>query len=329
MSLLQMGSRGPQVATLQRALNEKMFPSPNLSTDGVFGMNTKNAVMQFQQRNGLQADGVVGPRTQAALANARPAAPTGQSMRMGSRGDGVKEVQQLLNQKLFPNPGLVADGVFGQKTHNAVVAFQRSQGLTTDGIVGPQTLNALRHAQATPQPQPANPTNPGSNDEVFPFTTVTSYNWAESYRAFGSNRSGGRRAHAGCDLYYPTGTKIYAVRAGTVTRGPYEFYASTWAIEIDHGSFVARYGEVQGNTQVKAGDTVVAGQHIAQVGHLVGISVPSDMLHFEMYSGAASGSLTDKSSSAAKRADGVSYQRRSDLMDPTPYLNQWQSHLPR
>ena len=325
MSVLKMGSRGQQVATLQRSLNEKLFPSPNLATDGVFGNNTKNAVMQFQQRNGLTVDGIVGPRTQAALANARPAAPTGTALRMGSRGDSVKEVQRLLNQKLYPNPRLVADGVFGQNTHNAVVAFQRNNGLTTDGVVGPQTMNALRHASANPQPPV---TQPGSGDEFFPFATVTSYNWAESYRAFGSNRDSGTRAHAGCDLYYPEGTRIHAIRAGTVIRGPYYFYAKTYAIEIDHGSFVARYGEIQNNTQVQQGDTVVAGQHIAQVGHLVNINVPSDMLHFEMYSGTSSGPLTDKTSSSAKRADGISYQRRSDLIDPTSYLNRWQSNLP-
>jgi len=64
---LQMGSRGPQVSTLQGKLNSALMPSPNLVTDGVFGMKTSQAVRNFQQRKGLAADGVVGPITSAAL----------------------------------------------------------------------------------------------------------------------------------------------------------------------------------------------------------------------------------------------------------------------
>lgn len=329
MGVLQMGSRGQEVVTLQQGLNSKLYPSPNLTPDGAFGNMTKNAVMRFQQQFGLKVDGIAGPQTQAALANARPAAPIqGEMLRKGSRGNSVKELQVLLNEKLNPSPGLNPDGDFGNQTHSAVLRFQRQANIPADGVVGPQTMNALRNARKPAAPQPVAPGGGGAGQEFFPFKTITSYNWSESYRAFGSNRSNGSRAHAGCDLYYPEGTHIHAVADGTVVRGPYDFYAQTFALEVNHGSFLVRYGEIQRNAQVSVGDTVTAGQHIAQVGHLVGISVPSDMLHFEMYSGTASGSLTDKSSSSAKRADGVSYQRRSDLIDPTPYLNRWQSNLP-
>jgi len=34
-----------------------------LKPDGIFGNNTKNAVINFQQNNGLTADGIVGPLT--------------------------------------------------------------------------------------------------------------------------------------------------------------------------------------------------------------------------------------------------------------------------
>ena len=326
-----MGSRSQQVVLLQQALNDKMFPSPNLKPDGAFGNMTKNAVMKFQQQAGITVDGIAGPQTQSRLANAPSAGPIqGEILRKGSQGDLVKQVQTLLNEKLSPSPGLVPDGDFGNKTYAAVVRFQRQANIPADGIVGSQTLNALKNAQkpAGPQPGTGAPVGGGSGQEFFPFASVTSYNWSQSYRAFASNRSNGARAHAGCDLYYPTGTHIHAIKDGTVVRGPYYFYADTYAIEINHGSFVARYGEIEQTAQVGAGDTVTAGQHIAQVGHLVGISVPSDMLHFEMYSGSGSGNLTDKTSASAQRADGVSFQRRSDLIDPTPHLNNWQNNLP-
>jgi murein DD-endopeptidase MepM/ murein hydrolase activator NlpD len=107
-----------------------------------------------------------------------------------------------------------------------------------------------------------------------------------------------------------------------VIAGPTEFYGTTYAIEIDHGEFLVRYGEIRKFVPVRKGDSVVAGQRIAMVGHLVGISVPSDMLHFEMYSKAATGPLTVRDENlCGKRADGVPFYRRSDLLDPTQTLN--------
>ena len=163
---------------------------------------------------------------------------------------------------------------------------------------------------------------------VFPFSALPSANWTSAPRSFAANRDGGRRAHAGCDLYFPSGTIIHAVGAGTVVRGPYLFYAETYAIEIDHGAFVARYGEIQATAFVRQGDSVVAGQPIAQVGHLVGIRAPSDMLHFELYDKTGHGPLTVSASEGAKTSNGRPFMRRRDLIDPTQKLNQWKRYLP-
>ena len=57
--LLKVGSRGPEVTKVQGALN--------LDADGVFGLMTKAAVMDWQKRNDLTEDGIVGPKTYAAL----------------------------------------------------------------------------------------------------------------------------------------------------------------------------------------------------------------------------------------------------------------------
>ena len=58
-SLLRQGAQGSAVTALQRQLH--------ITADGVFGRQTKAAVVRFQSRKGLVADGVVGPRTRAAL----------------------------------------------------------------------------------------------------------------------------------------------------------------------------------------------------------------------------------------------------------------------
>ena len=55
--------------------------------------------------------------------------------KIGYCGDEVKQIQLAL--------GLKADGIFGKKTENAVIKFQKENGLFADGIVGEQTLDAL------------------------------------------------------------------------------------------------------------------------------------------------------------------------------------------
>lgn len=59
----------------------------------------------------------------------------------GSRGEQVRQVQQKLIQYGYLSGS--ADGIFGQRTYDAVVLFQRRNGLTVDGRVGAATAAAL------------------------------------------------------------------------------------------------------------------------------------------------------------------------------------------
>lgn len=63
--ILKQGSRGAAVVQLQNLLNQKGYYCG--SADGILGVNTYNAVVKFQQSCGLATDGIVGPRTGAAL----------------------------------------------------------------------------------------------------------------------------------------------------------------------------------------------------------------------------------------------------------------------
>jgi len=65
-------------------------------------------------------------------------------LRMGSRGTEVRELQELLNQKVRPSPNLAVDGSFLDRTRSAVQAFQRANWLVADGEAGPCTMAALR-----------------------------------------------------------------------------------------------------------------------------------------------------------------------------------------
>ncbi len=63
--LIKQGSKGTYVATLQDALDFLGY-NPG-SIDGIFGTNTKNAVIRFQRAKGLTQDGIVGCNTWRAI----------------------------------------------------------------------------------------------------------------------------------------------------------------------------------------------------------------------------------------------------------------------
>ena len=64
-AVLKSGSKGNEVKEVQRKL--KLWGYYNGAVDGVFGAGTKSAVIAFQKKNGLKADGVVGKATYKAL----------------------------------------------------------------------------------------------------------------------------------------------------------------------------------------------------------------------------------------------------------------------
>ncbi|MFA5576549.1 MAG: LysM peptidoglycan-binding domain-containing protein [Tissierellaceae bacterium] len=70
-----------------------------------------------------------------------PGPSTCPTLRMGSRGASVTQLQTLLRNAGF-DPGPI-DGIFGTRTQAAVIGFQRSRGLVPDGIVGINTWTAL------------------------------------------------------------------------------------------------------------------------------------------------------------------------------------------
>lgn len=119
--LLQSGSRGTPVVSLQHLLNHH---GAGLEADGSFGPQTLAAVEAFQRARGLGVDGKVGQQTWGALTGSVV-------LREGSRSEAVKAVQAAV--------GVSQDGVFGPQTKAAVISLQQRKGIATDGVVGPQT----------------------------------------------------------------------------------------------------------------------------------------------------------------------------------------------
>lgn len=70
---------------------------------------------------------------------------------LGDSGDKVREIQQLVNDRLS-GPDIAVDGGFGLGTAAAVFKFQDQRGLTPTGRVSQATLNLLRGGEASTPP---------------------------------------------------------------------------------------------------------------------------------------------------------------------------------
>ena len=69
-----------------------------------------------------------------------PYTPITGMLRLGSRGDEVRELQTLL---VRAGIAVTVDGDYGPATRDAVKAFQAANGLSADGVAGPATRAAL------------------------------------------------------------------------------------------------------------------------------------------------------------------------------------------
>jgi GH25 family lysozyme M1 (1,4-beta-N-acetylmuramidase) len=120
---VRAGQHGPDVRTLQLLLG--------IRADGRFGPETVRAVRGFQHGHQMRADGIVGPRSWAALVR---------TVRTGDRGAAVRAVQ---HQLAACGNRVTADSRFGPETLRAVRDFQHGHQLAPDGVTGPSTWRAL------------------------------------------------------------------------------------------------------------------------------------------------------------------------------------------
>jgi peptidoglycan/xylan/chitin deacetylase (PgdA/CDA1 family) len=67
------------------------------------------------------------------------------TLQAGSSGNEVVHLQRRLTQLGYPVKGV--DGAFGERTQQAVFAFQKVRGLTRDGVVSPEEMSILEVAR--------------------------------------------------------------------------------------------------------------------------------------------------------------------------------------
>lgn len=165
---LRRGSSGPEVVTIQVALNRiaQNYPAiPKIpAIDGIFGPRTEATVRKFQEVFDLTPDGIVGPATWYAIVRLYTAVNSlselrsqGQryysinwnppeALRLGSTGDKVRLLQYMLSilASFIPEiPNISIDGIYGSATRSAVLAAQRRFRLPETGVVDARTWNEI------------------------------------------------------------------------------------------------------------------------------------------------------------------------------------------
>ena len=244
-----------KVAALQVALRAHGFYDGPV--DGVRGHATERAVRKLQRKKGLTVDGVVGPRTRAALGRLGRPVLGSRVLARGLVGWDVAAVQWLLAWHGFPSGRF--DGRLGDRTDHALRSFQAWNGLAPDGRAGTATLAALRRAA------PASPLRMGSPVAA----TATD--------GFGPR---GNRFHTGLDFPAPAGTPVVAGASGRVTFAGWNVGGYGRLVVVAHGSGVRTLSAHLSRIDVVVGQRVAEGTQLGLVGSSGASTGPH--LHWEV-----------------------------------------------
>ena len=165
---LRLGDSGNNVKIIQTELNRiaQNYPAiPKISEEnGVFGVETQQAVQKFQEVFGLTPNGEVDKSTwykikqyyvgvkslsdlvSEGISISEAQVPFAMQLSEGSQGIGVRTIQYYLNIIAYFNPNLPSlplDGIYGPETTAAVRAFQQYYGLPVTGVMNTTTWNTL------------------------------------------------------------------------------------------------------------------------------------------------------------------------------------------
>ena len=160
----KLGDSGSAIRNIQYFLDylsEFYSEIPSVAIDGIFGTATENAVRALQRLFELPITGRVDLATYDTLYRTYlgfietlpfkyldgeiypyPGIP----LRLGSESEVVRLLQEYLNyiSRFFIEiPSVSPTGYFGQRTEEAVIAFQRLNGIEPNGTVGAETWNAI------------------------------------------------------------------------------------------------------------------------------------------------------------------------------------------
>jgi peptidoglycan hydrolase-like protein with peptidoglycan-binding domain len=291
---LRLGSHGPAVAQVQRAIIAMGWPLVR-GADGVFGASTRRALMAVQRANGLIVTGAMNIATARLLgvthAAPQPAAAPAPARRRasGATATGYPTYDEHGARVVALQAALVAagvivrggtDGVFGSGTLNGLLAFQRKKGLPASGKVDAASAAALG---LRPMRAPA----------ALAIAVKLQAKPVQGPCYYGDTwlaARGGGRVHLGVDILAGEGKKLYAVATGRVTK----IYTPARDPLTGNGLRITRadgtyffYGHLSALAKgIAVGTAVRAGQVVGDVGHTGNAGVSH--LHLEIHPGGGS-----------------------------------------
>ena len=130
-----------QLQTYLYYLSLKNKALPSIAADGIYGDETRDAVIAYQKMRGLPVTGVADPATIKAIVGVTFVVSDGENtavgtfwlpdLKVGDRGDEVRLLQTALRIRGYDCGA--ADGIFGAKTQAALNKFKEDRGMDPDG----------------------------------------------------------------------------------------------------------------------------------------------------------------------------------------------------
>lgn len=148
-TVLQEGVEDPVVATLQTRLMELGYFDHDMVTD-YYGPATGAAVQLFQRVQGMAQTGVADSFLQD-LIFSDGVIPY--HMKQGDEGSDIEAMQSRLQELGYVKKSDVT-GLFGEKTQQAVLTFQKRNKLTQDGVLDLAAIDLLYSFKARPRVDP-------------------------------------------------------------------------------------------------------------------------------------------------------------------------------
>ena len=151
------------ICDIQKKLREMSYHDgdiPSVAIDGIYGEETRSAVVEFQKKYGLEPNGVVDLTTHELLkekyretiemygypekVSVFPLNPENFALKKGDATFATAALQYMLAESAdSPFCSVDISGVFDDKTEAAVRKFQKSCGLDETGEVDRRTWNSL------------------------------------------------------------------------------------------------------------------------------------------------------------------------------------------
>ena len=257
---LELGSQGPLVAQVQKALQ--------IPADGIFGPQTDDAVRRYQARAGMHVDGIVGPLTWASLFE-RPSAVGATNVPPQVRQRLERELREA-GERLDTRARESTRDLFGSGDEAAPPA-----GGEGSDPASPEESDPAEGSD------PAPPVDGGGQERSAPVgTSCGSSTVASPVNGTVTSGFGPRwgRNHDGLDIAAPAGTAIRAAACGSVTiAGTQSGYGNMVCI-THNSSFSTCYAHMS-RFAVSQGAQVRQGQVIGYVGCTGSCTGPH--VHFE------------------------------------------------